>query len=256
VDVKLLELKGVNKFFGKLQAVNGLDLEVEQGEVHSLIGPNGAGKTTVFNLVAGTFPVTSGKIFFKGENITRLQPHKIAQKGITRSFQGSALFMRESVLNNLMMGFHIASIRGPVQDFLHTRSARRIDAECRKKALEIIDFMGLSAQKNQIAGSLPHGHQRALGVSLALACAPTLLLLDEPVTGMNPTETQEMVDRIKKIQSTGISIILVEHTMKVVMNVSDRITVLSYGQKIAEGKPDEIRNNKQVIEAYLGKEDN
>jgi branched-chain amino acid transport system ATP-binding protein len=251
----LLELKGVSKNFGKLQAVSNLDFEVKKGEVHSLIGPNGAGKSTVFNLIAGSYPVSSGNIFFNDEDITGLQPHQTAQKGIGRSFQGTFLFMHQSVLDNLMIGFHMSCRAGVFNEFLHTRSARKVDAECRKRALEIIDFMGLGELRNELAGNLPHGHQRTLGVSIALACNPTLLMMDEPVTGMNPTETVEMVERIRKIRDSGITIILIEHTMRVVMDVSDRITVLSYGQKIAEGLPEEIKNNREVIEAYLGREE-
>jgi len=251
----LLELKAVSKNFGKLQAVSDLDFAVEKGAIHSLIGPNGAGKTTVFNLITGTYPVTSGNIIFNGDDITRMQPHQTAQKGIGRSFQGTYLFMQQTVLDNLMIGFHMTCRAGALKEFLHTSSARKTDAECRQQALEIIDFMGLGPQKNEMAGNLPHGHQRALGVSIALACTPTLLMLDEPVTGMNPTETVEMVERIRRIRERGITIILVEHTMRVVMNVSDRITVLSYGRKIAEGLPDQIKNNQEVIEAYLGREE-
>jgi branched-chain amino acid transport system ATP-binding protein len=251
----LLELSQVTKNFGKLQAVYNLDFSVAKGDIHSLIGPNGAGKTTVFNLITGTFPLTSGKIVFNGEDISRLEPHHIAQKGIARSFQQAFLFMQSTVLENVLIGFHMHCRAGALNEFLHTASARKIDQEARGEALQIIEFMGLSDMKHELAGNLPHGHQRALGVSIALACNPTLLLLDEPVTGMNPTETTEMVERIKKIRDRGITIVLVEHTMRVVMDVSDKITVLNYGQKIAEGLHHEIRQNEEVIEAYLGRED-
>ena len=251
----LLELNKVIKNFGKLQAVSNLDFGVTKGEIHSLIGPNGAGKTTVFNLITGIFPLTSGQIVFNGEDITHLESHQIAQRGIARSFQQTFLFMHSTVLENVLIGFHMHCRAGALKEFLHTASAKKTDQECKRQALEIIEFMGLGELKNELAGNLPHGHQRALGVSIALACNPTLLLLDEPVTGMNPTETTEMVERIRKIRDRGISIVLVEHTMKVVMDVSDRITVLNYGRKIAEGLYHEIRQNKGVIEAYLGKEE-
>jgi branched-chain amino acid transport system ATP-binding protein len=245
----------VSKYFGKLQAVSDLDFSVEEGEIHALIGPNGAGKTTVFNLITGTFPVTRGTIVFAGEDITNLGPHQVAQKGVTRSFQQTFLFMQSTTLDNVLVGFHMQCRAGALHEFLHTRRARKTDEACRRQALEIIDFMGLSNVKHELAGNLPHGHQKALGVSMALACNPTLLLLDEPVTGMNPTETAEMVDRIRKIKARGVTIVIVEHDMKVVMGISDRTTVLNYGRKIASCLPHEIRQNQEVVEAYLGRED-
>ncbi len=251
----LLELTDVSKHFGRLQAVSDLDFSVEKGEIHALIGPNGAGKTTVFNLITGTFPVTKGKIVFDGEDITNLGPHQVAQKGVTRSFQQTFLFMQSTTLDNVLVGFHMQCRAGALHEFLHTRKARTTDEGCRRQALEIIDFMGLGNVKHELAANLPHGHQKALGVSMALACNPTLLLLDEPVTGMNPTETAEMVDRIRKIQARGITIVIVEHDMKVVMGISDRTTVLNYGRKIASCLPHEIRQNQEVVEAYLGRED-
>jgi branched-chain amino acid transport system ATP-binding protein len=163
--------------------------------------------------------------------------------------------MQSTVLENVLVGFHMQCRAGALREFLHTRRARRTDDECRRQALEIINFMGLSGVKGEVAANLPHGHQKALGVSMALACKPTLLLLDEPVTGMNPIETSEMIERIRKIRDSGVTIVLVEHDMKMVMGISDRTTVLNYGRKIASCLPQEIRQNQEVVEAYLGRED-
>jgi branched-chain amino acid transport system ATP-binding protein len=254
--VPILELAKLSKSFGKLQAVSDLDLSVTKGDIHGLIGPNGAGKSTVFNLITGFFPSTGGSITFDGEDVTGLAAHQIVQKGIARSFQQTFLFMQSTVLENVMIGFHMSSRAGALKEFLHSSSARVKDRECQRRAHEILELMGLESFTDEIAGNLPHGHQRALGVCITLACSPTLLLMDEPVTGMTPTETEVMMERIRTIRDKGTTIILVEHSMQVVMNVCDRVTVLSYGSKIAEGSPQEIRENTHVIEAYLGKEEN
>jgi branched-chain amino acid transport system ATP-binding protein len=250
----MLEVKKLNKYFGGLAAVNELDLRVNPTEILGLIGPNGAGKTTFFNVASGFFPPTSGRVLFDGRDITRLKAHDIAHLGISRTFQASTLFMKLSVLENVFTGYHMSYRTGFLKRILHTPSARKEEAEFRQRALEILEFMGLASLKDELAANLPHGHQRILGVCMALTTNPKLLLLDEPVTGMNVSETQTMIELIRQIRDRGITIVVVEHDMKAVMNLCDRIAVLNYGRKIAEGLPKEIRENKEVVEAYLGKE--
>jgi branched-chain amino acid transport system ATP-binding protein len=252
----VLETQSISVNFGQLRAVADLSFQVEQGEVHGLIGPNGAGKTTVFNAMTGVYRPSEGKIFLDGEDITALPPHVIATKGLTRSFQQTLVFMGETVLENMLTGFHMSHRSGVLSEFLHTRKARHANRESVEESLEILKLMGLESLKNEFAGNLPHGHQKALGVSMALACHPRVLLLDEPVTGMNPSETKEMAERILAMRERGLTIVLVEHSMQVVMSICDRITVMNYGCKIAEGCCQEVRHDESVIEAYLGREDN
>lgn len=250
----ILEVKKLSKYFGGLAAVNEVDLGVSESEILGLIGPNGAGKTTLFNAISGYFPPTSGQVIFDGKDITGLKAHEVAYLGISRTFQASTLFMKISVLDNVFTGYHMSYRTGVWKRLLRTPAARKEEATLRQKAMEILEFMGLASLKDEMAMNLPHGHQRVLGVCMAMATNPTVLLLDEPVTGMNPGETQTMISLIRQIRDRGITIVLVEHDMKAVMDLCDRIAVLNYGQKITEGLPEEIRENKEVIEAYLGKE--
>jgi len=250
----ILEVKQLSKYFGGLAAVSELDLSVVDSEILGLIGPNGAGKTTLFNVIGGFFPPTSGKVIFDSRDITGLKAHRIAHLGISRIFQASTLFMEISVLDNVFTGYHMSYKTSIWKRLLRMPSALNEEEMLRQRAMEILGFMGLESLKDELAANLPHGHQRILGVCMALATNPKLLLLDEPVTGMNPEETQTMIDLIRQIRDRGVTIVVVEHNMRVVMNLCDRIAVLNYGRKIAEGLPEEIRDNKEVVEAYLGKE--
>jgi branched-chain amino acid transport system ATP-binding protein len=250
----LLEVQKMSKHFGGLRALSGVDLSIEPGQIYSIIGPNGAGKTTLLNVVSGFFPPTEGKVVFKGSNLTKRKIHQRVGLGVARTFQGSVLLREKTVLENIIIGCHQQTRESFWGSFLGLSSARQAESDNRERASELARSMGLAGWEDKFARELPHGLQRILGLCIALATRPSLLLLDEPVTGMNATEITVMMNLIRKIRDDGVTIVLVEHNMKAVMGLSDRITVLSYGEKIAEGSPEEIRADRHVIEAYLGSE--
>ena len=251
-----LEVRNLSKHFGGLAAVDDLTFDVHEREILGLIGPNGAGKTTVFNVISGIFPATAGKVFFNGEDVTGLKPHQIAQKGIGRTFQITSLFDAFPAVANIIAAFHMQAKAGLLHTFFHTSRYRQQEAEFRQKAMELLRLLGLEEIVLEQTGGLPHGHKRGLGVAVALATQPKLLMMDEPVTGMNPEEVRVQMERLKKIRDElGVTMIVVEHNMRAVMGICDRIVALNFGRKIAEGVPEEIRDNRDVIEAYLGAEE-
>ncbi|MFH2012827.1 MAG: ABC transporter ATP-binding protein [Pseudomonadota bacterium] len=254
MDNLILHASNIRKTFGGLVAVSGLDIEIREGQIKAIIGPNGAGKTTVFNIITGVLPPTNGEIKFQGQPITRLKSHKISSLGISRTFQNVQLFNNMSVIENVMIGRHPRSNSGIMSSILSLSKKRKEEKEIRKKAMEYLEFIGLEDRCNDFPDNLPFGKQRLLEIARAMATEPKLLLLDEPASGLNTKETQNLSHMITEIRDRGITILLVEHDMELVMGISDEIIVLNSGQKIAEGLPREIQENDEVIKAYLGED--
>jgi branched-chain amino acid transport system ATP-binding protein len=248
----MLSIQEATIKFGGLTAVNQVTFNIPKGAIFGLIGPNGAGKTTLFNIISGVYAPTSGKIVFENKEIQGLPPHKINYLGISRTYQNINLFKKMTVLENVMVGCHSRTHEGLTSAILRTPKQRLEEANVIEKSMAILDFMDLTDKATQKASSLSYGEQRRLEISRAMASDPKLLLLDEPAAGMNGREKDELRETIQKISDRGITVLLVEHDMKLVMNVTHQICVLNYGKKIAEGDPESIQNHQEVIAAYLG----
>jgi branched-chain amino acid transport system ATP-binding protein len=251
----ILDIQGITKRFGGLTAVNNVSFSVEKGAILSVIGPNGAGKSTLFKLISSFLTPTSGRVSYNGHTITGLAPHEVARRGVVRTFQETTIFKEMTALQNVIVAHQLRCRATSLGIYFSSAAARADEERFHQSATEILDYLGLSTVKHMLARNLPHGHLRALGIAVAMAAEPKVLLLDEPFSGMNIEETDAAVKLVQGIRERGVTIVLVEHDMSAVMRISDKIVVLNFGTKIAEGTPTEVKRDEAVIGAYLGEAD-
>lgn len=248
----MLTIKNLSKSFGGVHAVQDVSFTVKEGNIHSVIGPNGAGKTTLFNLITGVYTPTKGEILLNGENVAAMSPDALARRGMSRTFQNLQVCMNMTAIDNVMVGAHLRLNQNLFASMLRLPSVRRADAACRDEAAQLMEFVGVGRHVDDEAGQMSYGALKRLEIARALAAKPKVLLLDEPAAGLNHTETGEIEALIRKVAQSGVTVVLVEHDMKLVMNLSDHILVLDYGKKLAEGTAAEVRANPDVVAAYLG----